>query len=217
LNKLPTIAFSLLLFSGVALWYLASDSLNFYIKNQIEVLGSNLMKKNVSVGNVNILRFQGKGTISNVVITPQSTVASSPPLLPILSIGSIELSFDPKSLKDDLIVINTMKVNHLTVNLNDSIEEYNFNQLNSHIKLAIQQSNIAQSQFPQTFKIAQINIDTAQVFNGETGLKENKTAAIKLMSSKIVNIGSEKGVDDHVIGFYFLQALLDEIEVSLKQ
>ncbi len=104
MNKLASLIIIILLACGGALWFLASGSLNDYIKQQIEVVGSNLTAQTVTVANVDIRLSEGAGTINNFNITNPSNF-SYPHLF---SLETITLDINLKSLADDPIIIDAI-------------------------------------------------------------------------------------------------------------
>ena len=114
MNKFAPIAFTLLLSCGVALWFLASDSLNFHIKSQLQTLGSELSQQSVRVENVTIHAYQSSGTISNLTINHSVTANASTTKPVILSIASIDLVINRKSLKKEVIIVDSLIIQGLT-------------------------------------------------------------------------------------------------------
>lgn len=63
----------LLLLSGGALWFLAGGSLNEYVKNQIETVGSQVTEQKVSVKAVDIKLTSGAGSILGINLANPKT------------------------------------------------------------------------------------------------------------------------------------------------
>jgi hypothetical protein len=220
LNKLPTYVFSLLLLSGAALWYLANNSLDYYVKNQIETLGSELTQQSVKVGNVSILNFQGKGTITNLVIAAESGQTHNGVKLPILSIDAIEITFDPKSLKNEVIEIEKIVINNLTTSLEQATQRATIMEIHDKIALALGQNTIAKSAVMQNFRISEVIINTLQL-NGSTKnnvqLEANaKTSSRVLTNLHIENIGDQQGLNANIIGVTFVKELFNILKQNLK-
>ena len=63
----------LLLLSGGALWFLAGGSLNDYIKNQIETIGTQVTEQPVTVKAVDIKLTSGSGSILGINLANPKT------------------------------------------------------------------------------------------------------------------------------------------------
>jgi len=106
-NKLVPLIIIVLLTCGGALWFLANGSLNDYIKQQIESVGSNLTAQTVTVASVDMRLGEGAGTINNFKIASPSKY-SYPHLF---SLETITLDINLKSLADDPIIIDAIIIN----------------------------------------------------------------------------------------------------------
>jgi len=158
LNKFAPIAFILLLSCGIALWFLASDSLNVHIKSQFQALASKLSQQNVTVGNVTIRGYQGTGTITNVMINKLDTDNKISTNSHTLSIDSIELAINRKSLKEEIIIIDSITIKGLTASYREGINATNLEQLLTNVQRNMQQLT----------SINDVNIDKKKQQNQKT-------------------------------------------------
>jgi len=106
-NKLASLIIIVLLACGGSLWFLASASLNDYVKQQIEVVGSELTAQKVSVATVDLRLSEGAGTINAFNISNPNKY-DYPHLF---SLDTITLDINLKSLADDPIVIDAIIIN----------------------------------------------------------------------------------------------------------
>ena len=102
MNKLATLAITILLICGGALWFLASGSLNEFIKEQIQIIGHETTKQKVLVGNVDIQLKKGSGTITDIVL--YNPAGYSYPH--VFSLGKVGLDINIESLTKEPIVID---------------------------------------------------------------------------------------------------------------
>jgi hypothetical protein len=152
LNKFAPIAFILLLSCGIALWFLASDSLNVHIKNQLQTLVSKLSQQNVTVESVTMRSYQGSGTISNIIINKPDSSGLVNTESPTLSIGSIDLAINRESLKEDVIIIDSITIHGLLASYTDTENGTSLEQL-----LATVHKNIPQVTSKKTVNTEEIN------------------------------------------------------------
>jgi uncharacterized protein involved in outer membrane biogenesis len=106
MNKLALLAITILLFAGAALWFLAPDALNQYIKNQIETIGSQTTEQAVKVNQVDFRLTKGQATISGLSIAnPQKYQQKH-----AFTLGTIELDVDVNSLTKTPIVVEKFAI-----------------------------------------------------------------------------------------------------------
>jgi hypothetical protein len=218
LNKFAPLVFVLLLSCGAALWFLASDSLNFHIKNQLQNIGSELTEQKFTLEGVNILGYQGTGTITNLSITPPDSTNLLTMKKAILSIASIDLVMNQKSLKTELVIIESITINDLNAsfyfnsdgttldNLLETVQE-NIN------KLAIKAHTVDQKEqlkiTPPLIKVSQIIIKqgTLNLINDN-----NEQIITKALSDiKIEMTENEAGKKGEIIGIEIFEKLLIEL------
>jgi hypothetical protein len=219
LNKLTPLVFLLLLSCGAALWFLASDSLNIHIKNQLQNIGSELTEQNLTVENVAILGYQGTGTINNLSITPSHP---TDPLIAdktILNIASIDLVMNHKSLKTELVIIETITINGLNASFHINNNGTNLDNLLETVQQNIQQRAIQKSttDLKQQLKIAPPLLKASQIVIKQGTLTlindKNEQVITKVLSQIEFEItGDEGGNTGEAIGVEIFEKLLIELQ-----
>jgi len=106
MNKLAILAITILLICGGALWFLASGSLNDYVKVQIEKVGQVTIDQPVSVGNVDILLSKGAGTLSEIKLN--NPVKYNYPH--VITLKTAKLDINLKSLTQDILIIDEILI-----------------------------------------------------------------------------------------------------------
>jgi hypothetical protein len=218
LNKLAPIAFVLLLSCGAALWFLASDSLNFYIKNQLQTIGTELSQQNVHVESVAIHGYQAIGTITNLRITPSSLSNLSTTAKPTLSIASIDLVIDKESLSGEVIIIESITLHGLNASFH-----YNENSTSIEKLLASVQQNIQQfmSQEDNIDYVKQDKITARLIKVSKIVVNQGVLQLINTQNQQVIseilpkielsNVGSEAGSKGETIGVELFEKLLIEL------
>ncbi len=125
MNKLAPVIFVVLLLCGAALWFLASGSLNPFIKSQIEKVGHQITEQSVTVESVNISLAKGAGSIIGFrLANPASYNYPN-----AFSLQNITLDINLSSLKEDPIVIDRIIIENpevfveITKNGNANLKE----------------------------------------------------------------------------------------------
>ena len=218
MNKFAPIAFVLLLSCGAALWFLASDSLNFHIKNQLEIIGSQLSQQEVNVESVSIRSYQGSGTITNLFISPHNSSDLTKTEKPTFSIASIDLVIDRESLKEEVIIIESITINGLNVS-----SHYNEDGSSLEKSLVIVQQNIDKLTTPegsveleQQGKVTPRLLTVSNVVVKQTVLQlinDGNEQVITQTFPKIElqNIGDKAGSKGETIGIELFEKLLIEL------
>jgi hypothetical protein len=218
LNKFAPLVFVLLLSCGAALWFLASDSLNFHIKNQFQVIGSELSQQNVSVENVSILGYQGTGTITNFLITPPNSSELQSANQATLSISSIDLAINHESLKKEVVIIDSITIKGLNASFYYNKEGTSLKNLLETVQQRIRQRTIQENNtdLEQQLKIAPPLIKASKVFieQGSLNLIDDKneqviTKVITAMEFEVVV--DEAGKKGEKIGIEIFEKLLIEL------
>jgi len=107
-KKLAALVLVLLLFSGGALWFLASGQLNDFIKVQIETHGSKITSQQVIVKSVEMKLAEGAGIINGFSLSnPKQYKYKN-----AFSFETIVLDINIKSLTEDPIVIDEITINN---------------------------------------------------------------------------------------------------------
>ncbi|MBA6230633.1 MULTISPECIES: hypothetical protein [unclassified Colwellia] len=215
MNKFAPIAFVLLLSCGAALWFLASDSLNFHIKNQLQNIGSQLSQQNVNVENVTMRGYQSSGTITNLVFSPSQPTNFKASTQPTVSIASIDLVIDRDTLSEDVIIIDSITINGLNALFHINRESLNAETLLSTVQKNIPQLIMATSviedeqQGKVTLPLLQItkvivNAGVLQIVNNENG----QTITKILPRFELVTAHKETASQGQTIGVEIFEQLL---------
>ncbi|MGB1262637.1 MAG: hypothetical protein ACPG52_07005 [Cognaticolwellia sp.] len=96
----------LLLLSGGALWFLAGGSLNDYVKNQIETVGTQVTEQAVTVKAVDIKLTSGAGSILGVNLANPKTYSQPN----AFSLGEMTLDINLESLTSSPIIIDAIVI-----------------------------------------------------------------------------------------------------------
>ena len=96
----------LLLLSGGALWFLAGGSLNDYIKNQIETVGSQVTEQQVTVKAVDIKLTSGAGSILGITLANPKTYSQTNAFV----LGEMTLDINLESLTSSPIIIDAIVI-----------------------------------------------------------------------------------------------------------
>jgi hypothetical protein len=101
---LASIVIVVLLLCGGALWFLAGGSLNEFVKQQIETIGSDVTGQTVSVATVDIKLTQGAGSILGLNLTNPEQYKQPQ----ALALGEVTLDINLKSLTKSPIIIDAI-------------------------------------------------------------------------------------------------------------
>lgn len=218
MNKFAPLVFLLLLSCGAALWFLASDSLNFHIKNQLQNIGSELTEQKLTVENVTTLGYQGTGTITNLSITPSDSTNLSTTDKATLSIASIDLVMNHKSLKTELVIIESITINGLIASFHLNNDGTTLDNLLEIVQKNIKKLTIQENTKDQKeqLQIAVPLIKVSQIFikQGTLNLINDKNEPIitKALSQIQFEIaGDEAGNKAETIGVEIFEKLLVEL------
>ncbi len=96
----------LLLLSGGALWFLAGGSLNDFIKNQIETVGSQVTEQSVTVQAVDVKLTSGAGSILGINLANPKTYSQPN----AFSLGEVTLDINLESLTSSPIIIDAIVI-----------------------------------------------------------------------------------------------------------
>ncbi len=101
MNKLAAFAISILLISGAALWFLAPNAFNEFIKEQIETIGSKTTEQTVTVDKVDFRLTKGAAAIYGLSITNPKSYQQKY----AFTLGAIDLDIDISSLTEEPIIV----------------------------------------------------------------------------------------------------------------
>lgn len=217
MNKFAPIVFILLLSCGAALWFLASDSLNFYIKDQIQTLGARLTDQNVSVENVAIHSYQGSGSIANLRIYPKTSSELVTAEQPTIDIKTIDLVINRDSLKEEIIIIESLIITGLKASLNYQKNGSDLQKLLTRVQsnitqlLAIPPHNEHQkNNVSRLLKIKKVQIKKAELQLTKEKSMQEVSLVIPVM--EWTNIGGDNGLNGHTLSIELFELLLIELD-----
>ena len=221
LNKFSATVFILLLSCGAALWFLASDSLNFHIKNQLTNIGSELTQQNVTVDDVTIRSYQGSGTITNLVIKNQSSNGILNIKYPALSFSSIDLFINRDSLKDEVIIIESITFHGLNALIHYKEMDSNLEKLLTRVHknarlFKAKENSIEQNKQPiSTPRL--LTVSKVIIKPGILEITSDKGENVSFETStkiELQNIGDKAGSTGEAIGVAILDKLLIELDIQ---
>ncbi|MFT5757519.1 MAG: hypothetical protein ACI9LM_002254 [Alteromonadaceae bacterium] len=215
MNKLASLIIIILLACGGALWFLANGSLNDYIKQQIQTVGSNLTAQTVTVANVDIRLSEGAGTINKFTITNPSHY-SYPHLF---SLETITLDINLKSLTDTPIIIDAIIIDspqafvEITQNGSSNIQDV----------LDAINKNIPESSATKESDSTEPNIRVNKLILAGTRLSldlsklGNKTHQLILPDIELTDIGGKSGLPASQLGAEITKKALAAIWKQAKK
>jgi hypothetical protein len=226
LNKFAPIAFILLLSGGIALWFLASDSLNVHIKSQLQTIGAKLSQQKVTVENVTLRSYQGSGTITNITINKSNATGLVSTESPTLSIDSIDLAINRESLKEEVIIIDSLTIHGLIASYTDIDKGTSLEQLLTNVQKNLpevaskHQANIDKlNKQKQTIKLSNLKIvkviikpSVLQYISDNNGQIVTKS----LPQIELKNISTESGTSGENVGIKIFEQLLVELIAHSK-
>ena len=126
MNKLGVLAFGILALLGAALWYLASDSLNFYLKHKIETDGKALTSYTTEVAKVEVDDVAGITVFESIrFLAPKKLKVSESSETSIFAVDKIKLVLDKESLNKAPIVIEELIISSPQFNASLTLEQRN--------------------------------------------------------------------------------------------
>ncbi len=106
MKKLAALAIVILVICGTALWMLAPDAFNQFIKEQIEKIGSETTQQTVKVADVDFTLTQGNAAIKGLTISNPKTYQQPY----AFTLGNIALDVDVASLAKEPVVIESFTI-----------------------------------------------------------------------------------------------------------
>jgi len=222
---LASIIVVILLFCGGALWFLAGESLNQFIKAQIETVGKQATEQTVTVDKVDIILAQGAGTILGInLANPENYQAKN-----VISLGEITLDINLKSLvksKDEKpIVIDAIIIKDVKTfvefnqtggsNIKELIDIINKNTDKSSSKTEESPKESPDATEPKISVTKVILAGTA--LNVDLTALGNKVHALTLPDINLTNIGGEAGMPASQLGNEILKQALNKIWQKTKK
>lgn len=211
MNKLTPIIVVILLFCGGSLWFLASGSLNDFIKTQIETIGSQTTEQQVKVNNVDIKMSSGAGAIKGLTLANPAKYNASH----LFSLGQIGLDINLESLTKEPIVIDEILIEQPEVFVEFKKDgSVNVKEIMDAIKKNIPASNDQASQ-PTTKEEPKISVTKLTVAGVKLSIDlsdlGNKVHQATLPDIELSNIGGQQGLPASQLGVEITQMILDKI------
>ncbi|XPF96087.1 hypothetical protein ACM9HF_08785 [Colwellia sp. RE-S-Sl-9] len=218
MNKLASFVIIILLFCGGALWFLASGSLDDFIKQQIESQGSKITNQTVLVKNVEMKLVKGSGAINGFSLSNPKQYKYPY----AFSFETVLLDINIKSLTEDPIVIDEIRINNpqafveLTqngsANLSDILDDIEKNL----------PKNEEEVQQPESSSQKEPNIRVSKLILAGTNLSldlsalGNKEHQITLPDINLTNIGGDNGLPASLLGAEIAKQALSSIWKQAK-
>ena len=169
MNKLAILAFALLLFFSTILWYLASGSLNEYLKSQIELQGHYYSGQKSTLALADFSANTGIATFNQFTLANLNSYQAEH----ALTIDKVHVELSTKQSQYFITEINKVTINKLTLNIEHKTDGI------SNIEQLIQQVTLKLAQdYPELYpKIsAKIYAKNNPELNAEKFAKNNPQA-----------------------------------------
>lgn len=217
MNKLASLVFIILLFCGAALWFLASGSLNDFIKQQIETQGSKITNQTVLVKNVNMELMKGSGAINGFSLSnPEKYKYPN-----AFSFETILLDINIKSLAEEPIVIDEIRINNPqafveltqsgTSNLTDILNAIEKNIPQSEAETSTEEA----SQNEPNIRVSKLVLSSTNLLLDLSAFG-NKEHQLTLPDITLTNIGGEAGMPASLLGAEIAKQALASIWKQAK-
>ena len=183
MNKLAVLAFALLLFFSSMLWYLASGSLNEYLKSQIELQGHYYSGQRTTLALANFSSNTCVATFNQLSLANFKHYQAQHALI----IDEVHVKLSAKQSQNLITEINEVTINNLTLNL-----EYKVGGI-SNIEQLIQRINLKLAQdYPELYPeiSAKIYAESNPELNAE--LYTGKTAKNNPQAGPIIEHTTQK-------------------------
>jgi len=143
LNKLAVLAFALLLFFSTMLWYLASGSLNDYLKSQIQLQGHYYSGQKTTIALTDYSANTGTAQFKQLNLANASNYHTQHALI----IDEVRVEVSPQQPPYIVTQVNKITINNLSINIEQKIgSNSNIDQLIDHISLKL--ANDYPEQYP---------------------------------------------------------------------
>jgi len=219
-NKLASLIIIVLLACGGALWFLASASLNDFVKQQIEVVGSELTAQTVTVATVDLRLGEGAGTINDFNISNPNQY-NYPHLF---SLETITLDINLKSLADDPIVIDAIIINSPQAfveftksgqsNIKDVLDAINNNMPKSTTE--IQNDSEKKEQTEPNIRVNKLILAGTRLSLDLSKLG-SKVHQLTLPDIQLTDIGEQSGLPASLLGAEITKKILSAIWKQAKK
>lgn len=147
MNKLAVLAFALLVFFSTMLWYLASGSLNEYLKSQIQLQGQYYSQQTTQVALADFSANEGVGVFTNITVSnpkgykaqyaliiDEAKIELSPPKIRS-TINTSPFQSDPGVNANNALVttVKQLTINKLTLNYQRTPQSISSSQAQNNI------------------------------------------------------------------------------------
>ncbi|MCO4800253.1 MAG: hypothetical protein KC484_13645 [Colwelliaceae bacterium] len=218
---LASIVVVILLLCGGALWFLAGGSLNEFIKQQIETIGTELTEQKVEVKVVDIKLMDGAGSILGLSLENPKEYKYPH----AFSLGEITLDINVESLANDPIVIDAIVIKDPKAfvqftksgnsNIKDLLDTINRNIPDTGTDKPSEKGSDDSKSEPNISVTKLVLVGTALTVDlSELGNKEHSA---KLTDINLNNIGGEKGLPASKLGSVIVKEALSAIWNETKK
>lgn len=218
MNKLASFVIIILLFCGGALWFLASGSLDDFIKQQIETQGSKITNQTVLVKSVEMKLVKGSGAINGFSLSNPKQYKYPH----AFSFETILLDINIKSLTEDPIVIDEIRINNPqafvelaqngSANLSDILDDIEKNLPKSEGEA---QQTESSSQKEPNIRVSKLVLAGTNLSLDLSALG-NKEHQITLPNINLTNIGGDNGLPASLLGAEIAKQALSSIWKQAK-
>lgn len=220
MNKFASLAIALLLIFGGALWFLASGSLNAFIKAQITLLGSQYTEQTVTVANVDMKLAQGAGTISGLTLSNPKQFQQKH----AFSLDKINLDINLKSLTQEPIVIEVLLLDNPQAFVELSKQgKTNFGEILDALERNLPKSepgvepSSAENKKPEPMIRVEKIIVSGVALTLDLRQLGNKVHQATLADINLSNIGGEAGLPASELGGEIVKQVLKAIAKEAKK
>lgn len=216
---LASIVIVVLLLCGGALWWLAGGSLNEFVKNQIETIGTEATGQSVTVQAVDIKLTKGAGSILGLNLANPSQYKESH----AFTLGEVTLDISLKSLTSSPIVIDAIIIKdpkffaELTSEGNSNIQDLIDNLDNKSKSEATAPSSEQASSGEETkISVSKIVLEGTELMVDLSALG-NKPHQVVIPSIHLRGVGGEKGLPASQLGIAIAKKALSEMWSEAKK
>jgi len=216
---LATIVIVILLLCGGALWFLAGSSLNEYVKQQIETIGTQVTEQSVTVQAVDIKLSQGAGSILGVNLANPTKYQQKK----AFSLGEITLDINLESLTKSPIIIDALIIKNPKVfaeltsagssNFQDIIKAIEKNTAENGTKSSTEDAKNGQETM---LAVKRIILEGTELTVDLSALG-NKAHTVTIPSIHLRSIGGKDGLPASQLGAAIVKQALTELWQQTKK
>ncbi len=211
----------LLLLSGGALWFLAGGSLNDFIKNQIETVGTQVTEQAVTVKAVDIKLTSGAGSILGINLANPKTYSQPN----AFSLGEVTLDINLESLTSSPIIIDAIVIKSPQAfvqmtqtggsNIQEILDAIERNTPKGEAQTADKESAPASSTEEPKIKVSKIVLAGTSL-SLDLSAFGNKEHSATLPDITLNNVGGEAGLPASQLGSEIVKQALSNIWKKAK-